>query len=65
MEDRLTLDKVSVLEKKRVEEHLPRRRKSEGKEERMTRMDSFEFLTMAGGGVIMGAAIYLVTLFAG
>lgn len=63
MEDKLTLNNVTVLAEKQEMQHSPNRKGFEGEEERLTKMDSFEFLSMAGGGMIVGAAIYLASLF--
>ncbi|HET7580153.1 MAG TPA: hypothetical protein VFK33_12820 [Bacillales bacterium] len=62
MEDKLTLDNVTAIAE-RQETHALSRKGGEGEEERLTKMDSFEFFSMASGGLIVGAAIYLVSLF--
>lgn len=66
MEHEILADHISVLDKKRTESvsSISTRSRRGREEERITKMDSVEFLAMAGGGVVLGLSIYFVTFLA-
>lgn len=63
MEGKVSLDNVTVLNDKKVERgrSLTARRNQARGDDRIGKMDSFEFLWMVGGGAIVGAGFYLLS----
>ncbi|HET7658195.1 MAG TPA: hypothetical protein VFK37_07860 [Bacillales bacterium] len=58
--DHLQADHLPVLEQK-AESREPAVRPRGSKEDQIVKMDTVEFLAMAGGGVILGVGIYFLS----
>ncbi|HEU5140478.1 MAG TPA: hypothetical protein VFT51_10905 [Bacillales bacterium] len=65
MESKADFANVAVLKdrKQEADSSINARRRSE-EEDRIAKMDSMEFLMMAGGGLVIGAGIYLLSFLA-
>lgn len=63
MRNEMYANNVAFIEDKRTEmaDALTKHPHRTHREDRMTRMDSLEFLAMAGGGVVLGLGIYLIS----
>ncbi|HEX7064546.1 MAG TPA: hypothetical protein VF199_05705 [Bacillales bacterium] len=62
MDSKANFTNVAVLkDRKHVSESSINARRRSDEEDRIAKMDSMEFLMMAGGGLAMGAGIYLLS----
>ncbi|HEX7063604.1 MAG TPA: hypothetical protein VF199_00920 [Bacillales bacterium] len=62
MENKANLANVAFLKDREIKsKDLINKRHRRPEDERLARMDSLEFLMMAGGGIMLGVGIYLLS----